>query len=348
MHLRIRPVLPAIAVLICCAGLAACTAPAKQGPVNSVTPPAVGDPPPPASIEAALTKEAFTPYAELGQSADDGLAPNESVSALAASCMAAAGYQNDASDVPIGFRVSIGLAFGQPFGAWGYLDVAEAEQYGFFPGPAARGFLGVPPGQGYAQLSGAAQTAANKCATIVMNFSTAQFNGSLAGIQTMTTDIYNDVLQHPAVKKATKAWSACMAKNGYDYPDPMTAFRKELFSIAGNSHGQAVVSSGQNLAKNQAQIAMAVTDADCTQSSDLAGIYFAVQADYEQQIVDLNQQQLASAVQQYRAAYTKELSKLSGLLSTAPTTGRFQSTGPKSASPGAPGPSPSSQLSASR
>jgi hypothetical protein len=101
-------------------------------------------------------------------------------------------------------------------------------------------------------------------------------------------------------------------------------------------------------AANQAQIAAAVTDANCTQSTDLAGIYFAVQADYEQQIVDLNQQQLASAVQQYRAAYTKELSKLSGLLSTAPTTGPFQSTGPKSASPGAPGPSPSSQLSASR
>ena len=41
-------------------------------------------------------------------------------------------------------------------------------------------------------------------------------------------------------------------------------------------------------AANQAQIAAAVTDADCTDSTDLAGIYFAVQASYEQQIVNAN------------------------------------------------------------
>ena len=70
-------------------------------------------------------------------------------------------------------------------------------------------------------------------------------------------------------------------------------------------------------AANQAQIATAVTDAGCTGSADLAGIYFAVQASYEQQIVNANQQALTTAVQQYRAAYAKELSKLPSLLKTA-------------------------------
>ena len=70
-------------------------------------------------------------------------------------------------------------------------------------------------------------------------------------------------------------------------------------------------------AANQAQIAAAVTDAGCTDSTDLAGIYFAVQANYEQQIVNANQQALTTAVQQYRAAYAKELNKLPGLLKTA-------------------------------
>ena len=37
-----------------------------------------------------------------------------------------------------------------------------------------------------------------------------------------------------------------------------------------------------------------VTDADCTDSTDLAGIYFAVQASYEQQIVNANQQALST------------------------------------------------------
>jgi hypothetical protein len=70
-------------------------------------------------------------------------------------------------------------------------------------------------------------------------------------------------------------------------------------------------------AANQAQIATAVTDADCTQSTDLAGIYFAIQASYEQQIVDANQQALTTAVQQYRAAYAREPNKLPDLLKTA-------------------------------
>jgi hypothetical protein len=48
-----------------------------------------------------------------------------------------------------------------------------------------------------------------------------------------------------------------------------------------------------------------------------AGIYFAVQASYEQQLVTANQQALSTAVSQYRAAYKKELTKLAALLRTA-------------------------------
>jgi hypothetical protein len=70
-------------------------------------------------------------------------------------------------------------------------------------------------------------------------------------------------------------------------------------------------------AANQAQIAAAVADATCTQSADLAGIYLAVQASYEQQIVTANQQALNTAVQQYKAAYAKELGELPALLKTA-------------------------------
>jgi hypothetical protein len=100
----------------------------------------------------------------------------------------------------------------------------------------------------------------------------------------------------------------------------MTAFRHEIRSIhGGGEHGINVNVGGTTLtpAQNQAQIAMAVSDASCTQSTDLAGIYFAVQASYEQQIVDANQQALTTAVRQYRADYQQELSKLPLLLKTA-------------------------------
>ena len=84
-------------------------------------------------------------------------------------------------------------------------------------------------------------------------------------------------------------------------------------AVPGDERPGATVSA----AANQAQIATAVTDASCTDSADLAGIYFAVQASYEQQIVNANQQALTAAVQQYRAAYAKEVAKLPVLLRTA-------------------------------
>jgi hypothetical protein len=73
---------------------------------------------------------------------------------------------------------------------------------------------------------------------------------------------------------------------------------------------------------------MAVADANCTLSSDLAGIYFAVQANYEQQFVSANKQELDAAVRQYKAAFAQALKTMPALLRTA------------SAIPSLPGPRP--------
>jgi hypothetical protein len=314
-----------IGVLICCAGLAACTTSASSGPDVTVTDPGVGRPAPPDSVQAALSRMAFTPYAALGQSNNDGLAPNESTNALAAACMSAAGYPGT-DDVPFAIRVGPAqLGFSQPWGAWGYLGLADAQQYGFLlpPGSALSSLgIGTPPrSSNLSALPAAEQTAIGKCASITGDFTTTVQNGPLAGIASMSSDIYNDMARNAAVRNATKAWSACMARDGFSYADPQTAFRDEMQTLLGGPPaGQKVVIVGRavvSTAQNQAQIAMAVTDADCTQSTDLAGIYFAVQASYEQQIVNANQQALSAAVQQFRADYYKELSKLPQLLKTA-------------------------------
>jgi hypothetical protein len=105
-----------------------------------------------------------------------------------------------------------------------------------------------------------------------------------------------------------------MAKNGYSFDQPQAVFGQELRAMYGN--GQINFGTPVSASAQRAQIATAVTDADCTQSSDLAGIYFAVQASYEQQVVNANQQALTAAVKQYRAAYAKELAKLPALLRT--------------------------------
>ena len=306
-------------LICCCAGLSACTAAASKGPVTAVSTPAVGLAPP-SSAQAALSRMAFTPYAALGQSNNDGLAPNQSGEALSSACMSIAGYPN-ATNVPFGIRIGLAnLAFAQPWGAWGYLGAAEAQQYGFrAPAGSALNALGINlagPGSNPASLPQAEQTAIGKCATITQDFTNAMQNGPLAGIGALSNDLYTDVAKDAQVNNATQAWVACMTRNGYSFKQPQTVFFTEMQAMFGGNR-EITPSSQVSPAANQAQIAVAVTDANCTTGADLAGIYFAVQASYEQQIVNANAAALATAVQQYRAAYAKEVSKLPGLLKTA-------------------------------
>jgi len=304
----------------CCAALAACTAGPPKGPDATVHTPSVGRPQPPASAQAALSSEAFTPYAALGQSDNDGLAPNESSYALAQACLSTAGYPG-AANVP--FAVSLGpanLSFAQPWGAWGYLGTAAAQQYGFrAPAGSALANLGIDVNSvpsNPADLPQAEQTAIGKCSTISQGFTDAVSKGPLADILTLSNDIANDVLKDAAVKTATQQWSACMARNGYSYHQPLDVFFDQIQKMFGSKRQLNAGATVSNAA-NQAQIAAAFTDAGCTQSADLAGIYFAVEASYEQQIVSANQQALSSAVQQYKAAYARELKQLPALLKTA-------------------------------
>ncbi|HEY2576824.1 MAG TPA: hypothetical protein VGI74_11000 [Streptosporangiaceae bacterium] len=307
----------------CCVGLTACTADPHKGPNTTVVTPHVGRPVPPSSAQAALSREAFTPYAALGESSNDGLAPNESDFALTAACMSAAGYPNvSPNDIPIGIRIGGGMAFSQPWGNWGYLGAADAQQYGFLMPPgSALADLGIDAQPGsLPSLPSAEQSAASKCAGIVQNFSKGTESKALAGIQTIGNDIANDVLRDAAVKTATTGWVTCMTKNGYSFHQPNDVFFQEIQNVYnGGKQGPINITPGASVSNSarQAQIATAVSDSGCTQSTDLAGIYFAVQASYEQQLVNSNQQALNAAVQQYRAAYKSELKKLSAQLKTA-------------------------------
>src|SRR5215475_9770564 len=261
MRLRYR-----VGMLICCcAALAACSASAPKGPQTAVTTPKVGRPSPPSSVQAALSSGAFTPYAALGLSENDGLAPRESTFALAQSCMTAAGYDNaGAGVVPFGIRIGAGqLAFSQPWGPWGYLGAAEAQQSGFLTQPGSAltqlgvGFQPTDP----STLPKAEQAAAMTCGTIVANFSDAMTSGPLAMIAALSNDIATDVADHPAVKKAVGQWVACMARNGYHYGQPQGVFIDQMRQVyGGQGPGVNIDPSTQvSAAAQQAQIAAAVT-----------------------------------------------------------------------------------------
>jgi hypothetical protein len=317
-HLLIR-----CAGLTVCVVLTACAANAPKGPAATVTTPAVGRPPAPASVAAAMSSEVFTPYAALGAAANDGLAPGDTYDALHTACMNDAGYGQYAADALYPARTNHGLGFPQAFGPWGYVGTALAAQEGFLAGS---GPTPVPPAPGgpFSSLPPAAQAAAGKCFNILQNFNNAQLAHSMSIIETLNNYIGTDVVQDGEFKKATRDWSACMAKNGFSSPDPGSFWEQALVTA-----GQQPPARGQNptgppgpptAAQNQAQIAMAVADANCTLSSDLAGIYFAVQANYEQQFVSANQQALNAGVREYKAAFAKALKTMPTLLQTTSAT----------------------------
>jgi hypothetical protein len=75
-----------LSILACCAAITACTAAPSNGPDATVTAPAIGRPAAPASEAAALDSEAFTPHADIGASASDGLALGDTYQALGTAC----------------------------------------------------------------------------------------------------------------------------------------------------------------------------------------------------------------------------------------------------------------------
>ena len=225
-----------LGVLICCAVLTACTANAPKGPAATVITPAVGRPPAPASVAAAMSSEVFTPYAALGAADNDGLAPGDTYDALHTACMNDAGYGQYAADAPYSVRANRGLGFPQAYGPWGYVGTALAAQEGFLGGTGGPGGGGPGPGPGapgnpFGSMPTGAQAAAGRCFNILANFNNAQFAHSLSIIETLNNYIGADVAGDGEFKQATRDWSACMAKNGFSSPDADTFALQELVTL---------------------------------------------------------------------------------------------------------------------
>ena len=275
-------------------------------PAPAVTTPDVGRPPMAASIDAAIAQQAFTPYAELGIASSDGLALNEAAANLATACMTDAGYPTSGAAVPAGRLLGDSLTGTTPFGAYGYVGGPATARNGFFPNTRP------PSAIALASLPAAAQAAAFTCSQIIGDFQNTQASTSMATVTALGTQIRNATSKDPSVIAATAAWSTCMTRNGYQYTDPDAILRAK-------THIQ-LPDSQTTISASPADIALAVADATCTRESDLDGIYFAVQASYEQQIVNTKQQELTAAVQQYRAAYQHELTHLPTLLTTTRTS----------------------------
>ena len=170
-----------------------------------MTTPAVGRPPAPASVAAAMSSEAFTPYAALGAADNDGLAPGDTYDALHTACMNDAGYGQYASEAVYPIRTNRGMGFPQAYGPWGYVGTALAAEEGFnAPERGARrgGRRPRQSGGPCGNLPAGAQAAAGKCFNILANFNNATFAHSMSIIETLNNYISTDVIQDGEFKAA--------------------------------------------------------------------------------------------------------------------------------------------------
>ena len=291
-----------------------------------MTTPAVGRPPAPASVAAAMASEVFTPYAALGAADNDGLAPGDTYDALHTACMQDAGYGQYASEAAFPERENRGLGFPQAYGPWGYVGTALAAEEGFNAPEAGSGGPGggIPVGGGVlGSIPAAAGAAAGKCFNILQNFNNATLARYLSIVETLNNYIGADVINDRELHAAMRRWSACMAKQGFHSADA-----NNFWQQAQEMLGQRLA-PGQNpngppgqptAAQNNEQIAMAVADANCTLSSDLSGVYFAVQTSYEKQFVSADQQALNAGIREYKAAFARLLKTMPTLLQTTSAT----------------------------
>ncbi|MFF4765531.1 hypothetical protein ACFY1V_03340 [Streptomyces sp. NPDC001255] len=101
-------------------------------------------------------------------------------------------------------------------------------------------------------------------------------------------DIKFDTLVAAQKDKRTLAvfreWSACMAKRGYEYPDPLKAVGDPRWSKTPQA--------------TEAEKKVAVADQECRKSENVVGVWFAVDYAYQEQAVDKNAQALADVKKQ--------------------------------------------------
>ncbi|MFJ6139610.1 hypothetical protein [Kitasatospora sp. NPDC092286] len=211
--------------------------------------------------------------------------------ALVVSCMRRAGFTAFGGD---GLQPAQAPdnATALPAGAWGYLGAGAAAVQGFHPPTrTAPRPVGSPAGSGEAY----------DAARVDCDRQAAERIGSPPGngtalVSRLFDESFRATGRDERVVAATRNWSGCMAAAGFQADDPAV--------LPGRFQGAREITASE--------IATARADADCTASSNLGGIWFAVLAGYQRQLIDRNAQALTAQREAVRAQDEKLMRLLAG------------------------------------
>jgi hypothetical protein len=250
----------AAAVLLC-----ACSTGSRQAPDATVTPPPLDGARAPVSLAAAMSALPLAAYEPSGALR---LAVRQAVGILEVTCMKQRGYHRFRPAPAV--RSSGALPGGG--GPFGYVNAGYAARRGF----------GLPARTAPAEGVNPAETRVSiACLTRAQDRVFRAAHPLSRTDQELLFSLYlkseSEVIDDQRVEAATRAWAACMKRDGFNDGNPA--------SLASESW------PGPPSAR---EIATAKADAACTSSVDLAGIYFAALAGYERELAAPHAKALAA------------------------------------------------------
>ncbi|MEV6210522.1 hypothetical protein [Kitasatospora sp. NPDC051914] len=265
--------------------LAGCSGGGSAAP--ALTPPAVGSPAPPPSGREGMVALPLSAY---GLDRDQDARQQQAVRALTADCMHTAGYtaftRDDAFESSSG---QVSDASAMPAGAFGYLRAEIAAVQGFHgPVPTAPPKAPKPPAS---EAEGAATQECVKKALAAVQPSDTSGSELVKGLFGQSLEATG---RDGRVVGATRAWTDCMKAAGFPDVTPE--------GLVTRYHGPG--------RPTPEELAAATADERCTADSNLAGIWFAVAAGYQHQLIAANQEKLTA----YRKSVAEQTAKLTRLV----------------------------------
>lgn len=116
-------------------------------------------------------------------------------------------------------------------------------------------------------------------------------------VQQINRDSFDQSILDPRVVAAFAAWSACMAADGFTYATPIEA----------NNDPQWATDK-----PSEREIATASADLECKTTTNLIGIWFGVESEIQQRMIDEHAVELAAAKEELDAAMAKINDALAG------------------------------------
>ncbi|WP_147449612.1 hypothetical protein [Actinomadura pelletieri] len=102
----------------------------------------------------------------------------------------------------------------------------------------------------------------------------------------------------PRVLKVFQSWSTCMKERGYSYENPFKALGDKRWTREGNRPGKAHVET-------------ALADIDCKKKTNLIGVEYAIESEYQNTEIDRHAEELAS-IRKTLMQQLKAIEKLMG------------------------------------